>query len=263
MCILRGSPHHVFVDCKVVNPLRQQVADVFEHVKKVIETHPDTIVFPPGTVPAPQPHSGERASGSNDRMDVESVLQGGGQSQKRDQDKTISNKREVSLLFGMDTQRTCPNQCSVAEETTTSCVVRTSLRWVFRVTMNFWSVFRRALAREITAFRSVETAACIVDLSLEHMKMQHMRTSLMVSMVEPLRSYRHVERSFAILRGTTSPLPNHRTITCGRQRMLQRLHSDSFRRISDTTLDEGTTRSTSTGDVNHQLQSSSAMRAVG
>ncbi|OLP89189.1 hypothetical protein AK812_SmicGene29352 [Symbiodinium microadriaticum] len=48
MCILCGSPHHVFVNCKVENPLRQQIADVFERVKKVIETHPDTIVFQPG-----------------------------------------------------------------------------------------------------------------------------------------------------------------------------------------------------------------------
>ena len=77
MCILCGSPHHVFVNCKVENPLRQQIADVFERVKKVIETHPDTIVFQPGTAPAPQPHSGERASGPNDRMDVDSVASSG------------------------------------------------------------------------------------------------------------------------------------------------------------------------------------------
>ena len=49
---------------------------MFEHVKKVIETHPDT-VFQPGTAPAPQPHSGERGSGSNDRVDVDSVASSG------------------------------------------------------------------------------------------------------------------------------------------------------------------------------------------
>ena len=43
----------------------------------MIETHPDTIVFQPGTAPAPQPHNGERASGSNDRMDVDSVASSG------------------------------------------------------------------------------------------------------------------------------------------------------------------------------------------
>ena len=77
MCILCGSPHHVFIDCKVDNPLRQQITEVFEHIKQVIATHPDTIVFQPGTAPAPQPRSGERASGSNDQMDVESVASSG------------------------------------------------------------------------------------------------------------------------------------------------------------------------------------------
>ncbi|CAE6972851.1 unnamed protein product [Symbiodinium sp. KB8] len=48
MCILCGSPHHVFIDCKVDNPLRQQITEVFEHIKQVIATHPDTIVFQPG-----------------------------------------------------------------------------------------------------------------------------------------------------------------------------------------------------------------------
>ena len=77
ICILCGSPHHVFAACKVVNPLRQQITDVFEHVREAITVHPDTIVFQPGTAPAPQPPSGERASGSNDPMEVESVASSG------------------------------------------------------------------------------------------------------------------------------------------------------------------------------------------
>ena len=77
MCIVCGSPHQVFVDCKVVNPLRQQVTEVFEHIRQVLTVHPDTIVFQPGTAPAPQPHSGESASGSNDPMEVESVASSG------------------------------------------------------------------------------------------------------------------------------------------------------------------------------------------
>ncbi|OLQ05655.1 hypothetical protein AK812_SmicGene11166 [Symbiodinium microadriaticum] len=64
ICILCGSPHHVFANCKVVNPLRQQIADVFEHIKEAVTVHPDTIVFQPGTAPAPQPPSGEREHNS-------------------------------------------------------------------------------------------------------------------------------------------------------------------------------------------------------
>ena len=77
MCILCGSPHHVFANCKVVNPLRQQITDVFDHIREAITIHPDAIVFQPGTASAPQPHSGERASGSNDPMEVDSVASSG------------------------------------------------------------------------------------------------------------------------------------------------------------------------------------------
>ena len=76
ICILCGSPEHVFADCRVDDQLRQQITDVFEHVKKAVEAHPDAIAFP-GTTPAPRPHRGERASGSNDQMDVESVASSG------------------------------------------------------------------------------------------------------------------------------------------------------------------------------------------
>ena len=72
ICILCGSPDHVFSDCRIDNPLRQQTTDVFEHVKKAVAAHPDAITFP-GTAPASRPRRGERASGSNDQMDVESV----------------------------------------------------------------------------------------------------------------------------------------------------------------------------------------------
>ena len=33
MCILCGSPHHIFTNCRVVHPLRQKITDVFEHMK--------------------------------------------------------------------------------------------------------------------------------------------------------------------------------------------------------------------------------------
>ena len=41
MCILCGSPHHVFADCKVVNPLRQQIALVprYEVRQCMLATH--------------------------------------------------------------------------------------------------------------------------------------------------------------------------------------------------------------------------------
>ena len=93
--------------------------------------------------------------------------------------------------------------------------------------------------------------------------MQPTTTLLLVSMVESLRNCRRVGCKFAILRGTTSPLPNHQMNTRGRQRIMQRALSDFFRRISDITLGEGTMRSISTNDVIHRLQPSSAMKAVG
>ena len=78
ICILCGSPGHVFSGCRIANPLRQQITDVFEHVRKAIVEHPDVITFQEAeSEPASPPHRGERASGSNDQMDVESVASSG------------------------------------------------------------------------------------------------------------------------------------------------------------------------------------------
>ena len=226
ICILCGSPHHVFVNCKVVNPLRQQIADVFEHVKKVIETHPDAIVFQPGTAPASQPPSGERASGSNDRMETESVASSGRRPKPkaRPRQNNLQQNGGVfivrygytkSLVKAVQRRRGDYNYVCV-------CVVRTSLNWVFQVIMIFKNASRRVHVRGITAFRNVAIATCFVDLNLEDMRTRAMTTSPMVFTVESLRNYHHVGCNFAILHGKTASSPNRQRNTHGRTRKMQR-----------------------------------------
>ena len=96
ICILCGSPDHVFADCRADDQLRQQITTAFNHVKKAIEAHPETLAFP-GTSPAPRPLRRERASGSNDNMDVESVASSG----RRPKAKARPRRREISHPGGI------------------------------------------------------------------------------------------------------------------------------------------------------------------
>ena len=91
-----GSPDHVFANCRADDQLRQQITLAFDLVKTAIESHPDVLTFS-GSSPAPRPQSGERASGSNDNMGVDSVASSG----RRPKAKARPRRRELHHPEGM------------------------------------------------------------------------------------------------------------------------------------------------------------------
>ena len=99
-CILCGSPNHVFASCQADNQRRQQITASFEHIKKAIEAHPDTIASQ-ATSPAPRPPRGERASGSDDRMDVESVASSGRRPKAKARPRRSPQQREIEQSGGI------------------------------------------------------------------------------------------------------------------------------------------------------------------
>ena len=213
-------------------PTRQQITDVFEHVRKAIVEHPDVITFQEAeSEPASRPHRGERASGSNDQMDVESVAsQPEGQRRKHVRDTTTFNRRVASSSFGMKMARTYLKQYIAAEETGTSHVARTSLRWALKAMTNSSVSFRRAPVCGITRFLNEVILAYTRALKEEATKIQHTNISRQVSTAVFLRRFQHVGYSSVILHGTTSLLPSHQESMNGEQEKLQNPRSDSFRR---------------------------------
>ena len=144
ICILCGSPDHVFADCHADDQLRQQITTAFDHVKQAIEAHSKTLAFP-GTSPVPRPLRGERASGSNDQMDVEGVASS--EEDQRLRRVQGEGKSVILVVFSshdMRLERTCLRSCIAEEGTTTMSVVRTFRRWVSVIMMQFSIAFRRA-----------------------------------------------------------------------------------------------------------------------
>ena len=96
LCVWCGSSEHAFPNCRADDQLRQQITLAFDLVKTAIESHPDVLPSS-GSSPAPRPQRGERATGSNDNMDVESVASSG----RRPKAKARPRRRELHHPEGM------------------------------------------------------------------------------------------------------------------------------------------------------------------
>ena len=175
MCILCGSPHHIFADCKVVNPLRQQITEVFEHIRNVITVHPDTIVFQPGTAPAPQPHSGERASGSNDPVEVESVASSGRKTKAKSKTQAECSSPDWRCIHRQIRVREGPEQGGGApprglQQRLWRGHIRPRL--ALPVIAICYGASRGARVLEITSFHSVGVVPCIDRTTVENSKIR-------------------------------------------------------------------------------------------